>query len=240
LGATIVFALFFIFHAIVLLKQKNRLHLIYMLAVSFGLLITSLYLAYMGRFILRSYFVTLIPAACLLFRDVAEVWVFDKLKNRDKHTAFTLCIVLFAFFVFVPFQKAYYDARAFRESTSVSQRMAMELYAIEKTNYIYIFDISMVPTMPVLTLYTNRKPINLFFWGGAGVKSQNFLAQLEANELDELNAGSLLQPGFFFITRRSIEQQSVFNEYMENNFNAKAAIVDTFNGVYVVQFTQGC
>ena len=237
-SATIIFMTAYCLHLIVLLKRKNWIHLLFMLAVVGGLLITCLYLGYIGRFIQRAYFVTLIPASCLLFWSMADVWVIDRFKGRSKYAILALSLLLFAFFLIIPFRRAYEGARSYREGAAVSRRAATEQYVINNSDNIYIFDNSLASTMPVFTRYLEQKPINSFFWGGTGIKAPIFAMQLEANDINELSAKSLLQPGFFFITAYSIESHPLFYDYMKNNHNAKATIVDTFNGLYVIEFNQ--
>jgi len=237
-SATMVFMIVYCLHLIVLLKQKNWLQLVLMLAVLGGLLLTSLFLGYIGRFILRAYFVTLIPAASLLFWSVADVWVADRLKGRSGYAILTLSLVLFAFFLIIPFRRAYEGSRTYRENAADSRRVATEQYVINNSDKIYIFDNSLASTMPVFTRYLEQKPVNSFFWGGTGIKAPIFTKQLEANGINELSARSLLQPGFFFITAYSYEDRPLFYDYMESEFNAAATVVDTFNSLYVIQFTQ--
>jgi len=238
LGAAFILTLVIIIHAIVLFRQKNWLHLIFLSAVAGGLLVTSLYLGYIGRFSSRAFFVTLIPAACLLVWNVAAVWQLERLNTRHKYALCAAVMALLAFFILVPLRRFPYEARIYRES-ALSHRVAMEQYAIENPDNIYIFDHCLISQMPVLTLYKDHKPSNLFFWGGTSFNSPVYTAQLNANGLDELYIDALLQPGFYFITQRTEHCYPLFEDYMKNTFNAQATVVDTLNGVYVIQFTRG-
>jgi len=238
LGAAFILTLVIILHAIVLINQKKWLHLIFMLTVSAGLLITSLYLGYFGRFSSRAFFVTLIPAACLLVWNITAVWNLKGLNTRHKYALCAAVMALLVFFTLVPLRRFPYETRIYKES-AVYQRVAMELYAIENPDNNYIFDHCLISQMPVFTLYNDRKPSNLFFWGGAIYNSPVYSAQLNVNGLDELYIDSLLQPGFYFITQRTEHCYPLFEDYMKNTFDAFAKVVDTFNGVYVIQFTRG-
>jgi len=238
MSSTIVLIAIFIIHTIFLIFKKKWLSLLFILTLMVGFVTSCLYLGFQGRFILRVYFVTMIPAASLLFWSVIENNVIPYKRRVEKIVCLVMLIVLTGYFVVAPFRLQQYRRNFPTHTVRMEQRLAFEQYAAERPDNIYVFNSQLVnSTVPVFLTYGVERPSNVFFWGGAGMFSPIHNAQLKANGLTELYSESLLNSGFYlFATDIEAGIMDVFLRYMENMHQARPVIIDEFSGIIVVSF----
>jgi len=259
-SAVTVFILVVIAHLAVLVKcvitdksdrWKFALHILFALAIAGGFFASLLWLglgglsadAIGGRINVWAFVVPLMPAAGLLFWHIMYTWVPILQCGVKKYFPITLiaCFVIGFYFVNVPFRVIYDNANSPVRISRGEQRLAMERYAIDNPDNIYIFDAYLQEFgagVPVFTTYGEERPVNLIKWGVDSFPSENNSVFI-ANGLDGLSAGDLLQPNFYFLPHDiSHVVTEAFFRYMENRYNATPVIVDVFDGIYVIDFVR--
>ena len=115
---------------------------------------------------------------------------------------------------------------------------------MESPENFYIYDTSLTFRYLPFTVYTEKFPSNLMFWGGMGWNSPAFFKQLEINGLDNLYSDIFLNNNVYYITWDSYvvngrTMRERFLSYMASKFpGIKIEQKDSIgNNINVYKFT---
>ena len=250
--ATGIFFLFFILHILISVFRKKWEYLVFAIFLFMGYTASVLFLAFSGRMPFRVYFVCLAPAASLLFGAILKIIPEREdigginnilpisLKGFLKRYAKVLISFVFIIAFIFPLDNIVLCASKPAYTSSASKRLALEEYVMQNTDKVYIFDVYMSGgIVSPFTVYPQGCSIkNLIFWGGAGMNSPAFFAQLEANSLTEFSSSILLKPDVYFVSGKGIleSEESAFLNYMKEKHCASPIVVDTVGEIIIYKF----
>jgi len=224
-------------------SQRNEyiLRLLFSLAILGGFLASLIWLGWGERINLRAFFVPVMPAICILVWDVLYTWKPLKLTDGKMFFAGVAIASLFIYFYQIPFSTASDEAHSSSLAAGMERRLISEQYAIENPDSVFLFCGSVSgAVVPVFTTYSEERPFNLITSSGGRSRSDAgpvAMATVTAVGMDDFISSSLLQSGVYYITRSTDNiQRNRFINYMKNRYNARAVIIDYFDGIDVVKF----
>ncbi len=194
-------------------RRKGALRDLFRPAAWFALFLAeTLYFAWGGRMVQRileaCLYLSAVPSLLEMGGSLAErgrLKGAEKEKSRRGLNAASVCCVIAAAVLilsvalpFGPFRKA--AAEREDKAEQIRLRTAMEAYAMEHPENLYVYDGSLTrSTESPWAAFPDRRPSNLIFWGGSGYNSPLYYKQLAANGYDSLYTGDLLDGRVFFM-----------------------------------------
>ena len=126
-------------------------------------------------------------------------------------------------------------------------RNTAETIAMNNPEYFFVYDNSMVSSnSSPFKVFSQRKPVNLMFWGGAYFYSPMWYEQLECNGLDKLDYQSFIDDNVLLMSAYDINfnyQYNPFFVYMVNKFSDVKGFFDVvgefpynYGTIYVYKF----
>ena len=114
-------------------------------------------------------------------------------------------------------------------------RAAMEEYAMEHPDKLFISDNTLPAGGSPWTVYPDRQPVNLLYWGDPGCNSPLYKKQLEENGLYSLGSGDYAKPWLRFMGRKAANP--VLSRYMTaRSSGAVGQSIDTGEGFCVYRY----
>lgn len=237
------FGVLFMFGYMYYLSSKNprhRFHMLTGLCCCGGCAVLVLYLAYSGRFPLRSYQTVLIPCFALMM----ILFLRNQTKQTKRHyRLYVITAAVFSFFSFymLYFDKDYAKTQTVTEAT-YEQFQAFEEYAVERQNNFYLYDFTAgtVNRNPFV-VYTDKKPINTMVSGGSFTFSELYYKQLAANGLSSLYWKDMVKDNIYYVSANPEFVNLVkLNIERELNTTIKIETVKLFgenvNGISIYKF----
>lgn len=222
--AFVIFLIMFVFCKFLADKNKKK-HLweyLYCLCMTMGIGVLSAYLCYQQRLPLRAFHTIMIP-----FIVVTVVTIIRLNENKPKQHFLKNVFVLMASIVVI-------GVVAVMNLTEIhgladdrynkSQRTLMiEEYAMDNPENFYVYDTSLTFRYLPFTVYTEKYPSNLMFWGGMGWHSAAFYKQLEINGFKTLYSDVFFKEDVYYITwddyvANGVTMRDRFMWYMETKF----------------------
>lgn len=208
-------------------RQKCMWECIYICCIALGSFALCAYLLYRQRFPLRAYQTIAIPAAMIFFVEIVRLSGAIRKNESEKGENWIKkggSILLFLVAVAIGgYTSIVAREQAIDRIEKSNRTLQIEYYAMQNPENFYVYDTSLTFRYLPFTVYTEKYPSNLMFWGGMGWNSPTFFKQLEMNGLDYLYSDVLLQENVYYIT---------WDEYMPGNRTMKDRLVDYMKSIY--------
>lgn len=170
----------------------------------FGSGVLCVYLGWRGRLPLRAWEVFMLPAISVLLVVALRslpVRAVTRAPADRKKTA--LCALLaVALLAYPAWQVAYKLAHDDRNLHKAQRPVmaAMEAYALQHPENIYIYDHKGNQNYNPFTSYPEEKPVNLVSWGGSYLYTPAYYSQLKTLGVSQLYTANFLDENVYFIT----------------------------------------
>lgn len=180
------------------------------------------YLCYIQRLPLRAFHAIILPFISVW--AVLLLMVLPARKKQGWHPAATtvVCLALAAAIGVggtLNLREAMTLSR--NKQAQTEHTLKVEQYAIDHPDQLFVYDVSLTFRYLPFTVYVDKYPSNLMFWGGMGYKSIAFNYQLAANGLDSPYSDVLLRDNVYYITRDSyIPSREPIRDKMERYMDA--------------------
>lgn len=117
----------------------------------------------------------------------------------------------------------------------IKQVEQLEKYAINNNDNIYVYDYNLSRPANPFTVYDERVPSNVLYWGGWTYNSPIYQQQLATNGIDHIYASDFMD-GNIYLCGTAIDENIV--SYMQSiNSAATVEIIDEFDGIIIYNFT---
>ena len=194
----IVFVLLFLFsHS----KKTSFWEFMYGSCILMGAITLVFYLSFRQRLPLRAFHTICLPCITIMVLVCLRMLNIPNLSEWRRR--FYICVTTFLLFITVVggdtnLRVSIIDAN---DRVVKSQRtLAIEEYAMMHPENFYVYDTSLTFRYMPFTVYKDKQPTNLMFWGGMGWKSPAYYRQLELNGLNELYSYALFLDNVYYIT----------------------------------------
>lgn len=240
----------FLLVALLSIKNIKKLWLEVLLAEGavLGAGVMILYLCWKGRFILRAFqtiaYPTIVILAIVLLRVMGAIMT----KKPGKPAIIVGSVLLLvAGLVTVNLGHGLMaESRELAHSRQVKSNRthAVEEYAIENPENMYIYDTSLTFRYSPFVTYVDAYPSNVSYWGGMGWNSPTLLDQAEQNGIDKMQSDIFFRDDVYYVsysgytTGNGTPIKDVFMDYMTETYgDVTIKLVDSITpeiGVYKV------
>lgn len=212
---------------IISVQNKNWIDMLLALCNTGGILVLCAYLCWKQRFILRAFQAMEFPALAIylyiLVRNMPNAEERRQKKKQWKSVVVPIIGVLACIWgIYLSYPKAKADSE-YRYNITFNT-LAVEEYAMDHPDNIYVYDVSLTFRYHPFIVYTEDYPSNLMFWGGMGWNSPAFFEQLDINGLKDLYSDVLLEENVYFVSRDSyyasetLTSFALFEQYMKEEY----------------------
>lgn len=242
----LVLIMLVVFNAVTDKNRKEHIwEYLYCLCMTMGMIVLCTYLCYQQRLPLRAFHTITIPFIVVIVITLIRL---KKYKVKEKTMVLkeaVMYVSAIAVIVIVAIMNLSEIHTLAEERYNKSQRTLMiEEYAIENPENFYVYDTSLTFRYLPFTVYTEKYPSNLMFWGGMGWNSPAFFKQLQLNGLDNLYSDVFFKDNVYYITwddyvMNDCTMRERFMSYMELKFpGVKIEQVDSIgNNINVYKFS---
>jgi len=203
---------------------KHKYRNLFFGIISFSLAtILLLFFASKGRLPYRVSF-----SIIVLFMFPIIILLLQYIDDLNKIKCFLLCIATILIVIYSCFGKnglmriTYSLSNDISRKEGIQTKKAVEQYAINHQNNIYIYDYSLAMTGSPFITYAKGKPYNLMFWGGSGMYSPPYYEQLAANGLKEFYSDQFFNKNVYFMGAK--EPHSKLIKYLTDEFSKTVSV----------------
>ena len=227
-------------------KKRHIWEYLYIVCMILGVGVLCTYLCYKQRFPLRAFHTITIPFISVTVITLIRLQkgkVLENVQNNLRNIVFKVVLVVLTGIALTINLNVIGTQTEERLEKSL-RTLQVEKYAMESPENFYIYDTSLTFRYLPFTVYTEKFPSNLMFWGGMGWNSPAFFKQLEINGLDNLYSDIFLNNNVYYITWDSYvvngrTMRERFLSYMASKFpGIKIEQKDSIgNNINVYKFT---
>lgn len=203
-----------------------------------------IYLCFLGRFILRSFFCPALPALCLDlwlligWLDKILAWLksfdllpdksipsktgFAKKRIRVSTSVISACMIVCIFSMLYMCRYTLSFKNGYLLQKNAARVSSVEKYCLAHPDNYYVYsmgtlsrDVELIPDN-IKEMRGCRK--NMLFWGGSSVFSKSYYDQIKSFGYDEFYSDKLLDDNVFFITPDFNPEETDFTYYMRKAY----------------------
>ena len=157
----------------------------------------------------------------------------ERIQKKTKRFEYVFTIVTCMFFVGM---KNGLYCNASQVSKEIQQgkeaKEKVEHYVMDRPDNLYIYDYSLTYAGEPWSVYPDKKPYNLIFWGGAGYHSPLYYKQLQKNGFDHIYEEDFFRDNIFFMGQKDIDVNLL--SFMKERYpNCVCNVVDK-NELFVI------
>ena len=226
-------------------RKEHIWEYLYCLCMTKGMIVLCTYLCFQQRLPLRAFHTITIPFIVVIVITLIRLKEYKVKEKAMVLKEAVMYVSAISVIIIVAIMNLSEIHTLAEERYNKSQRTLMiEEYAIENPENFYVYDTSLTFRYLPFTVYTEKYPSNLMFWGGMGWNSPAFFKQLQLNGLDNLYSDVFFKDNVYYITwddyvMNDCTMRERFMNYMELKFpGVKIEQVDSIgNNINVYKFS---